>query len=331
MRGILAAFEVALGALHLLVADTRGSDWVVEGIGLASIGAISIVLGIALVRSRGQWPLVTSMVLNISIIIGLVVTRTSGYPFGPYEAIAAPVGAYEILVLVICSLTVSMGGATLILGRNRIGAPGWRFDTLAPVAIVVVAVPGLAVSSWADDVAYFAGAAHVHGGTTINSSTQHGFAYRAELTPEERIRLGDELTAARAVALTTPTLADAVAAGWTAVGEPVVGAGQMVIDLARRRADVGFDPPSPVALLFASADADAPIVAVQYEGWTKSTTPPPGFTGQDIFWHLHTGTCLVGDVRVVYDPPHVGTECELIGGTRTNTFSWMIRAWVVAG
>jgi len=330
-RGLLVALNLAVGVLHLLVADTRGSDWNLEGIGLAAVGAVAIALGFAMLCSSARWVVASSTVVNIAIVASLILSRTSGYPFGPFEGVSAPLGAYEILVLIMSSITVSISGASTILGRDRLGSPGLRFDTLAPVAIVAAALPGLALSSWTDDAAYFAGAAHVHGGTTVNSSTQHGFAYRSELTPAERRALGEELTMARAAALTTPTLADARAAGWSEIGDPVPGGGQMMIDLDRRTADGEFDPASPVALLFASADDDAPIVAVQYEGWTTSTTPPVGFTGQDLYWHLHTGTCLVDEIRVVHDESHVGTKCELLDGSWTNTISWMIRAWVVPG
>ena len=313
------------------MADTRGTDWNLEGIGLASVGVVVIAIGLAILRTSARWAVVSSTVVNAAIIASLILTRTSGYPFGPFEGVSAPLGAYETLVIITSSITVSVSAANMILGRDRLGSPGLRFDTLAPVAIVAAALPGLAVSSWTDDVAYFAGAAHVHGGTTIDSSSQHGFAYRAELTPDERRELGAQLTMARTAALATPTLADARAAGWSEVGDPVPGGGQMMIDLGRRTADATFDPASPVALLFASAADDAPIVAVQYEGWTTSTTPPVGFTGQDVYWHLHTGTCLVDDIRVVHDEPHVGARCELLGGSLTNTISWMIRAWVVPG
>lgn len=312
-----------------MVADTRGSEWAAEGIALTVVGTAAIGLGIAVTRSRSRWPLIGVIVLAAVVIVALVVTRTSGYPFGPFGGITAPLGPFEILVLIASAVAVSISAASLILGR--IEPPGWRFDTLAPLTIVAAALPGLAVNSWTDDVAFFAGAAHVHGGTTIDSSSQHGFAYRAELSIDERRRLGDELTVARASALSTPTLSDALAAGWTTVGPLVIGGGQMVIDPERRRGDTIFDPALPVALLFASDEDSAPIVAVQYEGWTTSTTPPRGFTGQDMFWHLHTGTCIVDDLRFVYDEPHVGANCDFLGGTRTNTISWMIRAWVVPG
>jgi hypothetical protein len=330
-RGVFIALVIGIGALHLMVADTRGSDWSTEGVALAVIGVLAVGFGLSLLRSRSAWPVIGSMSVSTAIIIGLVVTRTAGYPFGPFTDMTADLGPFEILVLITSAITVSLGGASLILGLDRIGSPGWRFDTLAPLAVVAAALPGLAVSSWVDDAAYLTGAAHVHGGTTIDSSTQHGFAYRTELSLDERQLLGDELTRARTAALSTPTLADAREQGWTTLGDPVPGAGQMMIALDSRRSDTAFDPATPVALLFASADDTAPIVAVQYEGWTSSTTPPVGFTGQEMFWHLHTGTCLVDDVRVVYDEPHVGANCELIGGERTNTISWMIRAWVLPG
>lgn len=331
LRGIVIALVTALGVLHLMVADTRGADWSTEGIALAMIGVLALALGVVLLRVRSAWPVMATAVVSAVIIIGLIVTRTSGYPFGPFSGVTAELGAFEILVVITSAITLSVAGAVLVLGLGHLGPPGWRFDTLAPLAVVAAAVPGLSVSSWVDDVAYMSGAAHVHGGTTISSSTQHGFAYRADLTLAERQQLGDELTRARAAALTTPTLADARAAGWTTLGDPVPGAGQMMIDLESRRSAAEFDPSTPVALLFASSADDAPIVAVQYEGWTSSTTPPVGFTGQDMFWHLHTGTCLVDDVRVVFDEPHVGANCERLGGTRTNTISWMIRAWIVPG
>lgn len=331
LRGILVALLAALGCLHLMVADTRGADWSAEGAALACLGIVSLSLTAALVLTRSRWPLIAAIAVSALVVLGLVITRTSGYPLGPFDGMVAPLGAFEIIVLVTASLTLSLSGAGTILGIEHIGPAGARFDTLAPLVVIAAAVPGLAISSWSDDVAYVAGAVHVHGATSIDSSNQHGFAYREELTAEQRRALGEELTAARSAALSTPTLADARAAGWTTVGESVPGGGQMMIDVRRRSQSDVFDPSTPVALLFASSEDDAPIVAVQYEGWTKSTTPPRGFTGQDVLWHLHTGTCLVDGIRFVYDPPHVGESCELLDGSRTNTISWMIRAWVVPG
>lgn len=331
LRGVLIALSGFIGALHLMVADTRGAEWSLEGVALAALGLIGFVLGLVLVRSRSIWPIAGTATLCTSVIVGIVVTRTSGYPFGPFRGIAAPFGAFEVFVLVSTALCLSICGAILALGADTIGEPGWRFDTLAPVAVLAAALPGLAVSSWIDDAAYLTGSAHVHGGTSIDSSNQHGFAYRAELSADERSRLGDQLVAARTAALSTPTVADARAAGWTAVGSFVIGAGQMMIDPDLRQSMTAFDPARPVALLFASDSDDAPIVAVQYEGWTSTTTPPAGFMGQDMFWHLHAGTCLVDDIRFAYDPPHVGSDCENVTGTRTSTISWMIRAWIVPG
>lgn len=331
LRGVIAALLILVGTLHLVVADSRGSGWWIEGVALAVIGSSAIALALALVLSRARWPLLAVITVCGGIVVGLIVTRTSGYPFGPYENISASLGAYEVLVLSVATLCVSSSSAALIIGMSRMGEPGWRFDTVAPLIVVASALPGIAVSSWTEDAAHVAGAAHVHGGSTIDSSSQHGFAFTTELTIEERSRLGEQITSARAAASATPTLASALAAGWTRIGPSVPGSGQMLVDRDRRRTTTGFDPNRPVALLFASASDDAPIVAVQYEGWTKSASPPQGFVGQDSSWHLHLGTCLVDDVRYVYDESHVGTNCELIGGSRTNSISWMLRAWVVPG
>jgi hypothetical protein len=152
------------------------------------------------------------------------------------------------------------------------------------------------------------------------------------MTIEERLQFGEQLVIAREAALKFPTLADARAAGWILVGGYVSGAGQMVMDPTGNSQDQVFDPAVPQGLLYASSIDSAPIVGVQYNAWTSDGSAPRGLIGQDMLWHLHTGTCEIGDsLTAVYDEAVTGTACSQINGALTNTTSWMIRAWVVPG
>jgi hypothetical protein len=106
----------------------------------------------------------------------------------------------------------------------------------------------------------------------------------------------------------------------------------MLMDPNGNSRDQVFDPAVPQGLLYASSIDTAPIVGLQYNAWTSDGSTPVGFIGQDMLWHMHTGTCEVNDsFAVVYDESVTGKACSKINGTLTNTVSWMVRAWIVPG
>ena len=93
-----------------------------------------------------------------------------------------------------------------------------------------------------------------------------------------------------------------------------------------------FDAAAPQGLLYASSVDSAPIVGVQYNVWTGDGSTPSGFIGQDMLWHMHTGTCEITEsFAIPYDESVTGKACSTVDGTLTNTVSWMLRAWVVPG
>jgi hypothetical protein len=332
LRGILAALVSAVGLLLLIVAPGRSADWFAEGLGLAMLGVVLLAAGLALIVSTQRTLLYAVAILTTVVAAWLVVTRVSGYPFGPWSSVTPQMGPYEIIVLALSIISLTLAVAALIVGTDHLGSVGIRFDTLAPLAIVVVALPGFAVSRWADDGAHVMGSDHTHSHTVSMDSTMPGMDHSTMMTTDERIQFGEQLVDARTAALQFPTLADARAAGWILVGGYVSGAGQMLMNPRVDSQEQPFDTASPQGLLYASSIDSAPIVGVQYNAWTSDGSAPRGLIGQDMLWHLHTGTCEIGDsLTAVYDEAVTGTACSQINGALTNTTSWMIRAWVVPG
>jgi hypothetical protein len=334
LRGILAALVSAVGLLLLIVAPGRSADWFAEGLGLAMLGVVLLAAGLALIVSTQRTLLYAVAILTTVVAAWLVVTRVSGYPFGPWSSVTPQMGPYEIIVLALSIISLTLAVAALIVGTDHLGSVGIRFDTLAPLAIVVVALPGFAVSRWADDGAHVMGSDHTHSHTVSMDSTMPGMDHSTmtTMTSDERWQFGQQLVAARTTALLYPTLADARAAGWVLVGGYVTGGGQMVIDPTINSRIEKFDAAAPQGLLYASSVDSAPIVGVQYNVWTGDGSTPSGFIGQDMLWHMHTGTCEITEsFAIPYDESVTGKACSNVNGTLTNTVSWMLRAWVVPG
>ena len=334
LRGIVAALVSAVGALLLIVAPGRAADWLAEGLMLATVGVLLIAVGLAFVVSSHRTILYSVVILMTFVAAWLIITRTAGYPFGPWSSVTPQMGPFEVLVLGLSIISLTLAIATLVVGTEHLGTPGIRFDTLAPFAIVLVALPGIAVSKWADNGAHILGSSHTHSHTMSSTSNMPGMDHSmmSMMTVDERVQFGQQLVIAREAALKFPTLADARAGGWILVGGYVSGAGQMLMDPNGNSRDQVFDPAVPQGLLYASSIDTAPIVGLQYNAWTSDGSTPVGFIGQDMLWHMHTGTCEITEsFAIPYDESVTGKACSNVNGTLTNTVSWMLRAWVVPG
>lgn len=338
VRGLLAAIAALLGGLHLVVADSRGADWLVEGVVLMVIGVSAATVAAALLLTAARWPVQALGALGLVSVIGIIWTRLIGYPIGPFAEYSPRLTPFDVIVMITALIAFALAVACLTVGIEHIGSPGARFDTVAPILVAVTALVGVGLTSWTEEAAYIAGASHTHGaatGTTSGdgSSLPSGVVTAEPLDAADRVRLGEQMDRARTAATRFPTLSEARAAGWTPIGDFVPGAGQMLVDPTVAVRTRTFDPGRPSALLFASSDDDAPVVGVQYDIWGDDA--PDGFLGQRPLWHLHAGTCEIDDARgsfaVVYDPGVTGTACRTIDGRLTNTIAWMIRAWVIPG
>jgi hypothetical protein len=329
-RGVLAAALVLAGALHLVVSAGRGADWRAEGLALALTGVAQVLLGVGVVVSARPALLWATTALSTASAVAWLVTRAGGYPFGPATGIAPDPSGLEVLVVVAELGAAALAGAALLTHGRLLGPTGARFEVLAPLAVVVAAVPGLAVSGWADAAAHGPLSSHTHGGAAVAGVPL------STLTPAERAVLGDELVAVRELALALPTLADARAAGWVPVGTAGPFAGLLVVPPEPATPGEPFDLRRPLGLLYAGEAADAPVVGVEYAVWPADGREPEGFTGGDDVWHLHTGSCRVGgrsspEVWVPLDEALTGVRCRAVGGDLEPRTAWMVRVWVVPG
>ena len=328
LRGVLVAVLASLAVLHLLVAVGRAHDWALEGAALAGAGLAHAVAAITIALTYRRRHLVV-IAMWIAVAAGaLVVTRTAGYPFGPFDGYSPSLSSYDATVLALSLVGIALVIGVVLVDIETLGRGGWRFDVLAPLAVIAAAIPGLATTRFVDDASTVAGAGHVHGSATLAIND-------AQLTWTQRAELGDEVARAREIALAYPTLSSALDAGWVLAGVPARGAGQLVVDARRDFRTIAFDVDDPQGLIYASSDLDSPVVGVQYAQWQSSVADVSGFTGQQNLWHLHRGTCVVADESGEYalplDEPTTGSGCQNVDGRRDDTVSYMIRAWVVPG
>jgi hypothetical protein len=164
--------------------------------------------------------------------------------------------------------------------------------------------------------------------TTVAATHSHGGVHpEVALTRGERKELGAQLLEARTASEQFPTVADALAAGYTKVTGyvPLIGAHYIKWALM----DGTFDITQPEMLLYDGTDPTSSIVGLSY--YMFSDTEPSPFVGPNDHWHQHIGLCIKDGVVVGGEATTV-EECTARGGTKANAGNgWMIHAWVVPG
>jgi hypothetical protein len=157
-----------------------------------------------------------------------------------------------------------------------------------------------------------------------------GMVVQQPITEAQRMKLQQQMIAARAAAAAYPTVKDAEVAGYfrSTVYVPCIGAHYTNVRLAIR-----FDPAHPSELLYDGSTPDAKIVGLSYLVYHPNG-PPPGFAGPNDHWHQHNangGLCL-GRGGVIAGEESSRKECAALGGHKTLLIDvWMMHAWVVPG
>ena len=164
--------------------------------------------------------------------------------------------------------------------------------------------------------------------TTVAAGHSHGGVHpEVALTRDERKQLGLQLLQARNAAAQFPTVADALAGGYTMVTGyvPLIGAHYIKWSLM----DGTFDVNQPEMLLYDGTDPTSSIVGLSY--YVFSDTEPSPFVGPNDHWHQHIGLCIKDGVVVGGESTTVA-ECAARGGAKANVGNgWMVHAWVVPG
>jgi hypothetical protein len=150
------------------------------------------------------------------------------------------------------------------------------------------------------------------------------------LTHAQRVELEAQMAQARAAAARYPTVASALAAGYSksTVFVPCIGAHYTNVGLAS-----SFNPSAPSELLYDGTTPDSKLVGLSYLVFHPGG-PPPGFAGPNAHWHQHNangGLCLRGQF-VVGGEIDTPAQCAAAGGHKALLLDvWMLHAWVVPG
>jgi hypothetical protein len=134
--------------------------------------------------------------------------------------------------------------------------------------------------------------------------------------------LQKQLDIAHAVAMRYPTLANALADGYTQAAPYAPGIGSHYMKYSLIYKD--FDVAAPAMLLYNGDVPTSKIAGLAYYVY-DSLGPPDGFAGPFDHWHQHQQTC-VGPTGAHFDGNDDAIECRHRGRN-----AWMLHLWVVPG
>ncbi len=155
-------------------------------------------------------------------------------------------------------------------------------------------------------------------------------AWTAMLDEQQCTELAAEIDLAREVALSYPTAADALAAGYFKVTNYLPGIAAHYMNFGY--VDGTFELTKPEMLLYDGNEPNASIVGLSYYVMLAGDAEPTqGFTGTNDHYHRHVGLCIRGGL-VVGDTTLSAEDCTARGGNKSGgSAGWMSHAWVVPG
>lgn len=253
------------------------------------------------------------------------------------------------------TLLEQAGASDAFDGRGSVGLDTLIQATSAAAGGEVAAaqlVNALAAASDADHEAWMAwmgrtaaggSAPHDHGGSGAASSSAapddnggHGGhagpqPWVAMVDQDQCVQLAEELDLARRTALSYPTAADAMAAGWVRVTPYVSGIAAHYMNFGL--VDGTFRVDEPEMILYDGNGPEARVVGLSYYLLhSGDAEPSQGFTGANDHYHRHVGLCNKPGAGVIGDSTTTEEECRALGGVKSNNSrGWMSHAWVVPG
>lgn len=157
----------------------------------------------------------------------------------------------------------------------------------------------------------------------------------AEFNGEERRLLAEQLLQARAVALSLPTYADALAAGYEPTTPYAPGTGSHLgKDADTQPPGASLDISKPQSFLYAGTEPTSPVVGLMYVQ-LGGDSPPDGFSGPlDTWVNPVVGQCLTpGEMDPMF--PTGGEipkeKCDAAGGNYVDITAYIQHVWVVPG
>ena len=175
-RLLLAALSLGAGGIHLAMAPIHAPGSTTDAIAFAALGWLQIVLAIGLVLRPTRELLSITLVVNAAVIVGYIISRTVGLPWGESPGEAQPVQGIDLMTTMFEAALVLLAALLLARPNFAVGRSGQSF-TLEGVAMasaiplvvlfatsVAIADPGLAQH----------GSSHSEGGSLVSSSGGDG-------------------------------------------------------------------------------------------------------------------------------------------------------------
>jgi hypothetical protein len=152
-RLVLAALSLSAGVVHLAFVPLHIGEWTLEGVAFAVIGWLQILMAIVLVMRPSKGLLASMLTLNAAIVVGYLVSRTSGFPFGPHSGVAEEAGSIDVLTTVFEGMVVL--GAGVLLARPKflanVSTEGLVLASAIPVVALIATTVALADPAIVED------------------------------------------------------------------------------------------------------------------------------------------------------------------------------------
>jgi hypothetical protein len=295
---VLAAANVAIGALWLGVEGPHGVSVATVGIGIGLSILAAVVGGLLALRpSFGDtWTSGTSVIGSL-VPLGVVVVTLIGLFATTTATSASPARA-----------AASSGNSAAALAQQT-----------------TVQVPGENSKTFKSTVAG-------------NATEQSELKKFVPVDPATQAVLTQQLAQAQQAAMRFPTFGSAKAAGMILAGGMAPGVGAHMQNFSGSfnsvNPDGSVNAAHPASWIYAGTAPNDPVVGLMYISFDK--TAPAGFAGPNDHWHQHSNVCVKfanGIIAVPFavDQDVTPQECADAHGTFMKKTVWMVHAWVVPG
>ena len=364
-RLLLAALSVGVGAIHLAMVPSHAGDWLLGGMALAAAGWVQIGLGLALLLLSGPSHAVVrvSCLANALFVAAWVVTRVSGWPFGPSSGVPLEATFIDITTVVFEALLVVIGYELLLrpaMGRGLEGRAR-LFASVVPVGVLLFATVAIASPSAVNHGQGSPAPAETAAGTTAPANTPvddkglsvimngkgegGGHAHSDVVEPvsaSDQKKLDAQLETTKAFIQKYPTVADATAAGYYRQGpfSPGLGAHYMAAGAPNVSVDKTMNEKSlgNPTLIYDGIKPTSKLAGFMYLIYSLDTkNAPEGFAGPNDHWHYHTNVCIKGrpdggvDAPLGADTTATKALCDTYGGVLIENTGYMVHVWTVPG
>lgn len=353
-RGVaaLALLSLAAGFLHAAVIDAHRDHGIAPGV-FTAIALFQIAWAGAVMAKASRPLLAVGAVVNLAIVVGWVVSRTTGIGFLDGFQDAEPVGFTDAVITALEVLLVLGAGVLALAPPARRLWPAGHGGTagLAAVglAVALVSVPAAAEAGSAHEGAPAGGdhAAHTGsssvpqgesnlrlqvGGITVDDA----FDVRSEVATPEEVEAAQELLDSTVAGLWQWTDPEKVReAGFRPIGDDGSGFSQYV-NWEWVNDDLVLDPAHPEALVYRETPQGRVLEAALYmapAGTPESQVPDVG--GPITRWHVHDDVCYSPAEMVDGAPERrvLGSADDsgaCVAGERLEPPSPLLYVWVVS-